>query len=166
MRRLYIEIILISLISLNIYAQRGRVQIKDGTLVTDSGTLLRGAHTDTHDESLQSDSWVTYENIRKMKDYGLNSIRLYTESPWRGDTAGYRSAFVDSVVKWTRQENMYVILVWAGWTNNETTHEDSIAHNFHRNFWRFYAPRYKDETHVIYEICSEPGPSNTCHFLR
>jgi len=23
-------------------------------------------------------------------------------------------------------------------------------------FWAFYAPRYKDKTHVIYEVCNEP----------
>ena len=28
--------------------------------------------------------------------------------------------------------------------------------SFVTSFWNFYAPRYKDKTHVVYEVCNEP----------
>ena len=157
MKLLFLQTIFLLTIILNTQAQRGRVHIQNGTLVTDSGTILRGAHFDTHDESLRDSSWITADDIIGIKNLGLNSIRLFTECPWRGDTAGSRTTFIDSVVTWTRDNSMYLILVWAGWSPNESTPEDSIAHSYYKYFWKFYAQRYKDETHVIFEICNEPS---------
>jgi hypothetical protein len=130
------------------YAQtpRGRIQIKDGTLVTDSGTLLRGAYVsiDTPWDSLPPREYIT-----KIKKLGLNCIHLYAEHPNYQNTGDNRNK-IDSLVKWTKNDSLYLILTMSGWSSGYGNYD------YVTNFWRFYASRYKDETHLIFEICNEP----------
>jgi len=125
---------------------RGRVQIKNGTLVSDSGTLLRGAYISTD----ISPTLPLKSDLKKLKNLGFNCIHLYAECPQYmkpGDSA----ILVDSIVKWTRNESLYLILNIGGCHQN-----GQFDLTFVKDFWNFYAPRYKDETHVVYEICNEP----------
>jgi endoglucanase len=64
---------------------------------------------------------------------------------------------VDAVVQRTRDAGLYLIMTIGNGANNGN-------HNIQwaTNFWNFYAGRYANETHVIYEIHNEPmawGPS-------
>ncbi len=125
---------------------RGRVQIQDGTLVTDWGTLLRGAYTST-------DIWNTVpppEEISMLKTLGLNCIHLYGECP-ELQTPGERVELIDSVVNMAERDSLYVILTIGGCNLNGQY--DSA---FVMNFWNFYAQRYADKTHMIFEIVNEP----------
>lgn len=124
----------------------GRVQIQNGTLVTDKGTLLRGCYVEL-DNPIPS-----REDVAAIKDLGLNSIHVYAESYWQNKVPGYHAAIMDSLVKWTKENSLYLIMCNAGFSSD--TPESEV---FMTGFWNFYAPRYKDETHVIYEICNEPS---------
>lgn len=152
MRLLSIQIILILLIGLNVHAQRGRVQIQDGTIVTDTGTLLRGAYI-----ALESPPFPVPErkDISYIKELGLNSLHVYAENFWDINQThpGYNMDKIDSLVTWTAEDSLYLILTFAG---GITENNDSII-EFIKDCWELYADRYKDETHLVYEIYNEPG---------
>ncbi len=127
------------------FAQRGRVKIDNGTIVTDKNTLLRGVFV-----ALDLNKMVDREEVAAIKDYGLNCIHVYAENPsW--ESAGANVTDLDSLVSWTAQDSLYLIITIGGGTNCGTFDSTFVS-----DFWSIYAPRYKDETHVIYEIKNEP----------
>jgi hypothetical protein len=146
--KLYIPLILL-IISVAMFSQtpRGRVQIKDGTLITDRGTLLRGAYVST--DITQTLPLKT--DVSNIKTLGLNCVHLYAECPEFQSHGGERATLVDSIVKWTGEDSLYLILTIGGCNKNG---QFNLA--FVKEFWNFYATRYKDETHVIFEIVNEP----------
>ncbi len=126
---------------------RGRVQIQDGTLVTDMGTLLRGAfHSTDVSETPPSRAYID-----ALKNFGLNTLHVYGECP-EFNTAGEKITMIDSLVKWTQEDSLYMILTIGGGFTLNGQHDSAFV----MDFWNMYAPRYKDETHLIYEICNEP----------
>jgi hypothetical protein len=124
----------------------GRVQIKNGTLVTDKETLLRGAYVSI---DTPWDSMPPREYITAIKGLGLNCIHLYAEHP-EYQLTGDNVAEVDSLVKWTKEDSLYIMITMSGWSS-EYGNYDYVT-----SFWSFYATRYKDKSHVIFEICNEP----------
>jgi hypothetical protein len=96
----------------------------------------------------------TREQVSILKDFGLNTVHLYGESFWdeNGGQPGYLLDKVDSLVSWTAQDSLYVVLTFAGLDINN---ESNIS--FVKNCWEIYSERYKDESHMIFEIFNEPG---------
>ena len=138
-------------------AARGRVRVADGTVVTDNGALLRGAHGNANNMVYQNLSWWT--NLRD--NYHLNVVRLDTRITKPGNSTNVSDmvdldalfAKVDKAVDMAEQAGMYLII------DNHTSCCVQSNPELMRRFWRYAAPRYKDRTHVIYEIQNEPGPS-------
>ena len=129
-------------------ATRGRVKVMNNTIVTDRGTLIRGGRVslDIWDETPSQSDIDTMKNSR-----GLNAFHIYAEYPGGGKAGGYNSAKVDKVVDLADQNDLYVILTIGSGGGN-----GSFNQSFVTSFWNFYAPRYKDKTHVVYEVCNEP----------
>ncbi|MGD2034022.1 MAG: carbohydrate-binding protein [Bacteroidales bacterium] len=150
-----LSLFLLGFLLTTLHAQRGRVQIQNGTVVTDMGTLLRGA---TDLSPYEGFVWEDIkEDLKGIKELGLNSLHLYAESADVFEP-GERVAYIDSIVKWTREDSLYLVMT-VTWHVNTGTQEDQVwvpDIDFIREFWQFYAPRYKDETHMVYEICNEP----------
>ena len=138
---------------------RGRPQLNAArtTFVGDNGRPLRGPYTST-----EWTAAVPAANIARMKELGFNAVHLYAEVfslnwPGSGNAPGYNVAEVDKIVAATRTNGLYLIMTIGNGANNGN-HNLAWA----TNFWNFYAPRYANETHVIYEIHNEPmawGPS-------
>ncbi len=126
---------------------RGRVTLDGQAVLTDWGTRLRGAcwSQDSHGDVFNK------QDLAVLRECGLNSFHLYAEKN-DDKPVGYESAHIDSIVEWSRQESLYVVMTFG----------DSYLADFSKvlDFWRFYAPRYKDMTHVIYEPKNE-GCANT-----
>ncbi len=135
-------------------AQRGRPVLNAAgtTFVADNGQLLRGPFT-----SSEWGSPAPYQEIANMKNYGFNSVHIYGECfdknyPNPGSTApGYAASRIDSVVQATRSLGMYVVLTIGNGANNGDYNRQYVV-----DFWDFYAERYADETHVVFEIQNEP----------
>lgn len=139
-------------------AQRGRPRLNAArtTFVADNGERLRGPYTSTE--------WtgaVPPINIANVRSLGFNALHLYAEVfdpsyPTNG-SPGNRASHVDQIVAATRTNGMYLVMTIGNGANNGN-HNLAYA----TNFWNFYAARYSNETHVIFEIHNEPmawGPS-------
>src|SRR5215210_3289140 len=147
------------------FADRGRPTASAGTFVTDTGQPLRGPQwsMDYNDGALPycfgsacSSTPCTYgaascPMIDAIKAKGLNALHIYVEK--QGTTVGSHATNIDQMVNWTSQAGLYLIICLGGGGFGS----DDLAHA--TNFWNFYAPRYKDRTHVLYEVQNEP--SNT-----
>ena len=120
----------------------------NNTIVTDRGTLIRGARVslDIWDETPSQSDVDTMKNSR-----GLNAFHIYAEYPGGGKSGGYNSAKVDKVVDLADQNDLYVVLTIGSGGGNGTFNQSFVT-----SFWNFYAPRYKDKTHVVFEVCNEP----------
>ena len=123
---------------------RPRINTERTTLVADNGALLRGCVASHKRESLE-----------QLKLVGLNAVHDYAEGcdlkyPAEGSRApGYRVEAIDKAVKLTKELGLYFIMT-IGNDPGKFNKEWAL------DFWKFYAPRYKDEPHVIYEIHNEP----------
>jgi hypothetical protein len=134
------------------HAQRGRPHLNAArtTFVGDNGQRLRGPFTSTEWTSASTD-------IAMIKGMGFNALHLYAESfdisyPSNGSTApGYSVANVDSIVAQTRTNGLYLIMTIGNGAWNGNYNSAYIT-----NFWKFYAARYANETHVLFEIQNEP----------
>ena len=133
---------------------RGRPTLNDTrtTFVGDNGQLLRGPCTQT--------AWlpaVPESDLAMIKDLGLNAVHLYAESfdpnyPNQGSTApGYAAARVDQIVQETQDLGLYLVITIGNGANNGNYNRQYVE-----DFWRFYAPRYANDTNVLYEIQNEP----------
>ncbi len=146
----------LSLFPNQVYAdpQRGRPYLNSArtTFVGDNGQPLRGPYTST-----EWSSAISYDQIAKIKDLGFNAVHLYAECfdinyPNAGSKApGYAATEIDKIVKSTRELGLYLVITIGNGANNGN-HNARYA----KDFWSFYAPRYADETHVLYEIHNEP----------
>jgi beta-xylosidase/fibronectin type 3 domain-containing protein len=141
-----------------ITAGRGRPRLNGKTFLADNGQLIRGPY-----ESTEWTSAAPRSSVEAARDLGFNAIHLYAECfdpdyPATGSTApGYAAAEVDKIVAYTRELGMYVVMTIGNGAWNGDHNIDWVS-----DFWSFYALRYADETHVIYEIQNEPvawGPS-------
>ncbi len=128
---------------------RGRVTVDGRAVLTDWGTRLRGTCwcQDCHTGLFKK------EELRTMKLCGLNALHVYGEKN-DDKPVGCEAANIDSIVEWCRQESMYVVITFG---NSHLPSYEKVL-----NFWRFYAPRYKDMSHVIYEEKNE-GCYGTYH---
>jgi hypothetical protein len=135
-------------LSTEVLATRGRVKIANNTIVTDWGTLIRGARVslDIWDETPSQSDITTMKEKR-----GLNAFHIYAEYAGSNKPAGYNAAKVDKVVDMADENDLYVVLtIGCGGDNG------NFNQNFVTTFWDFYAPRYKDRTHVVFELMNEP----------
>jgi hypothetical protein len=132
---------------------RGRVQVRDGNLLTDKGTRLRGVTFGLDD----SPSDVHFERAfiaQLSAETGLNAFHAYADNS--GEAVGTHAAQVDELVEATSAAGMYLILGMGGGKAGGSFDLQKV-----RAFWSFYAPRYATRTHVLYEILNIPD--NGCN---
>lgn len=150
---------------------RGRVRLSGGTLVADNGVLLRGEHIrlaefidpdidpnhTLREVAYDTDLWFSLIN-----DYHLNAVRLLLYRPpqnWPGGSCDnppgrcYATVtdalpYIDDMVEIASQMGMYLIIDYHPVGGHDRA--DAIS------WWNVLAPRYKNRTHVIYEVSNEP----------
>jgi endoglucanase len=121
------------------------------------------------------DNYITKDDIAFIKKIGLNSIRvpfnyrLFVSEDHETRFAGPGFEMLDSVIKWCKEENLYVVLDMhcapGGQTGDNI--DDSFGYPFlfesdeaqqlTVDLWREIAKRYANETIVIgYDFLNEP----------
>jgi hypothetical protein len=127
---------------------RGRVQVRDGNLLSDKGTRLRGVTLGIDDTP--PGTHVDVSAVAELSSQtGLNAFHVYLENA--AEVAGLRTAEADELVEMTSAAGMYLILGMGGGRAGGTFDLEKV-----RAFWTVYAPRYAARTHVLYEILNIP----------
>ena len=135
---------------------RGRVRIANNTVVADDGVLLRGGHVALPAGSTQYANFNDDPNswTRSRDNYNLNLVRLVCYRlpipNWAGQafTVDEIIPHIDKAVDNAEAAGIYIIVDYhpvGGYDANDA-----------RDFWTKVAPRYKDRTHVLYEVTNEP----------
>lgn len=126
--------------------ERGRVHVANGTVVTDEGTLLRGA-------SMMIMKQPGYANDpsywRAVHDLGLNAVRVDVKTVQIGKTVEEQLPYLDRAIDLASQNGMYIMFK----TSVKPGGYDLDAL---MDFWRVAAPRYRNRTNVLYELTNEP----------
>jgi hypothetical protein len=131
---------------------RARVQVRDGNLVTDKGTRLRGVTLGIDDGSPAGQALEPELFAELSGKTGLNAFHVYLENST--DVTGARVSEADALVEMTATSGMYLVLGIGGGRAGGSFDLEKV-----RSFWAFYAPRYAARTHVLYEIQNVPDPS-------
>lgn len=157
---------MIALLTADIFAQmRGRVQINNGHVVADNGKTLRGApfFLSIWDVPDMRDNEATYKAYFEdvVNDYHMNVVRI---APWLGDWTymvkgepyyeNHKTDYLymmDKVVDWAEDMGIYAVVTMC--TGFGTAPEIGKS----KDWWDAVAPRYKNKTHVIFEVVNEPN---------
>ena len=133
---------------------RGRPKLNAArtTFVADDGQPLRGPYTSTEWTSASS-----RQNIANMKNLGFNAVHLYAESfdhelsHQRAPRRATRRRMLTRSWRRPGPTGLYLVITIGNGAYNGDYNAAYIT-----NFWKFYAPRYANETHVLFEIQNEP----------
>ena len=135
----------------------GRPVLGSKTIYTAWGTPLRGTSVAAYAYYDEND--VMRSDLLRKQDYeylmksGINTLQLKLEDSGEGKPVGHRVESCDRIVDECEQLGLYVIICI---TVMSSENFDSDM-KYINEFWEFYAPRYKDRKHVIYEIANEFG---------
>lgn len=164
--------------------ERGRVKVVSGNVVADNDFALRGEHVvfangispgEENSNGWSQELMYDKKHWRVIRDdYHLNTVRLMMSRPpqnWGGGPGnecsppGYRCysldyvhpngkttiEIMDDIVRIAADLGMYIIIDY----HPVLGHDKGDA----RLWWSRIAPRYKDHTHVLYELINEPAAS-------
>lgn len=133
-------------VSVPMAGDRQRVHVGNGTVLSDRNTLLRGASM----MILSKPNYSTDPEFWKsIHDLGLNAVRLEVSTTRIGKTVYEQLPYLDKAVDLAAQNNMYVMFKTS--EKPGTYDLDSLL-----EFWSVTAPRYKNRTHVFFELTNEP----------
>lgn len=112
--------------------------------------------------------YVTKETFQTLKDdYGVNTIRL---AMYTAESGGYCSdgnqaqleKLIDDGVTYTKQLHMYCIIDWHILSDgNPLFYQDQA-----KAFFKKINQKYKNEKHILYEICNEPNGNTTWNDIK
>lgn len=122
------------------------------------------------------ENYITYDDIRFIKETGSNTIRLpfnyksFTNEDYMGVTSN-QDGFtrIDTLVEWCKKEGLYLILDMHDAPGGQTgdniddsygypwLFESEQSQKLYCDIWREIADRYKNETTILgYELLNEP----------
>ena len=144
----------------------GRPVIKDGTVRTAGGTLMRGMITGAYEMLMTDGMEISYDDIARIRENGMNCVRFTIPIVWPYDqnedeNLKYLEA-ADLFVKWAAELGLYV---WVG-PSLIVDDSGSVFYDHMFDYWQIVAPRYKDEPHVFYDAMNEMGEPEEGHPQR
>ncbi len=112
---------------------------------------------------------LTEANIKSLRnDWNSNIFRIAVYVDEEGGYAynpTHRSRFVENLVKWSAENGMYLLIDWHVLTpgnplspiyrNRPESGKDLAA-----DFFTYCSRRYKNQKHILYEVCNEPNGVN------
>jgi len=135
-------------------AERGRVVIQNGTVMSDRGALLRGATMELDAPGAWTSNFAIDPNHwKQVHDLKLNVVRFdvkLKDASGGAQTISNQLPYIDQAVNLAAQNDVYISLMST--VNQPGTYELQEL----KIFWALVADRYKDRTHVLYEMTNEP----------
>ena len=126
-------------------ADRGRVKVQNGTVVSDRNTILRGGRLQLVQGYVLPDSYWHFLNAT----LGLNAVRFGVKTGHVGRTVEQQLPSIDLAVERAAANNLYLMI-------NNAVSSGTYDFDQLKEFWSAVAPRYKDRTHVFFEMTNEP----------
>lgn len=129
---------------------RGRVSVRNNAVYTDRNTVLRGSTM-----TIGGMYWTSTGNSQNpsywqgVRNLGLNAVRLDVKVSDAGRTLSQQLPLLDDAVDLAQQNDMYVVILSS--VQPGRYHLSEL-----RAFWSSVANRYKNRTHVLYEMVNEP----------
>lgn len=140
----------------------GRLQVVDGKLVDQNKNpvMLRGISNAGVSTGKLYTRQDTYSYL--SKEWGINVMRLALYTTGMGEF-GYctgsnsarqqMDALVEEGIQYAKEANMYVILDWHILDDGDPyVHIDQA-----KEYFDTVSQKYKDQDHILYEICNEPN---------
>ena len=140
----------------------GRPVIRNNSIYTSWGTRLRGTLTDTGAD-YPNGVYIGENEFDAMVNNGLNALHLYGDTPDHNRPIESQAAYTDYLIDQAEKRGMYVVLNVGG-VNGTPEKSDNNARYINK-FWEFYAPRYRDRKHVIFELCNEYGSEISVDYM-
>lgn len=143
-------------------SQNGALSVKGTQLVDEKGQAVQLRGVSTHGIAWFPD-FVNQDAVMQLSnDWGANLFRIamYTDENGGyctdGDKEKLKKLVADGV-GYAKQADIYVIVDWhVLHDQNPLTHKDEAI-----RFFDEMSGKFKDENHVIYEICNEPNGDTT-----
>lgn len=130
---------------------RGRPTVSGNTILTDQGTRLRGCTFGLDAPGSLATTFTTnIDNWNLIKSKKLNCIRLDVTLSSTNTTLATQLPYIDTAVENAAKSGMYIIIMCS--SGQLTYNKPELI-----QFWSTVAARYKDKTHVFYEITNEPA---------
>jgi hypothetical protein len=140
--------------ALSLAKSRGRVRVANGTVLADDGSLLRMVHSHIHDHFLPFFGDPAWWQV--VRDIGrFNTVRAmgylggWPKSTQIMDLETALRA-LDTMVELSAQAGLYLLID----NHSECCGDQDVPND--SAFWEAVGPRYKDCTHVFYELKNEP----------
>jgi len=134
--------------------ERGRVVIRNGTVMSDRGALLRGATMELDAPGAWTSNFTIDPNHwKQVHDLKLNVVRFdikLKDANGGAQTISNQLPYIDQAVNLAAQNGIYISLMST--VNQPGTYDLQEL----TSFWAVVADRYKDRTHVLYELTNEP----------
>lgn len=137
----------------------GKLKVVGNQLCTSNGKPIQLRGVSTHGLSWYPD-YVNKDMFRELKSWGANTVRLamYTaeyNGYCTGDDKNRKELkkLVKKGVEYATEQDLYVIIDWHILSDgNPNTYKSQAI-----SFFKEMAELYKNNDHVIYEICNEPN---------
>jgi hypothetical protein len=133
-------------VSVPVAGERQRVHVGNGTVLSDRDTLLRGASMMILARPNYSNDPAFWESVHAL---GLNAVRLDVKTTQVGRTVQEQLPSLDKAVNLAADNDMYIMVKTS--SKPGTYDLDELI-----DFWTVVAPRYKNRTHVFFELTNEP----------
>ena len=138
------------------------LSVKERQIVDEEGNsvVLRGLMV-PDPQKLHQEGTMTQEYFEEVFSYGGNVVRIPIHPEhWQQDEY-YLWRYLDPIVEWSVENNMYVILDMHCIGNIETDKGEEMpiggnTKEYASEFWSMVAERYKDIPNVLFEIYNEP----------
>lgn len=150
--------------------ENGLLHVADGKLVNEAGNPIQLKGLANFYLSVQPQLARKSVFNRMKEEWGANVLRLPVNvdtSFWGTPEKGYASgsdedraritATLDKAIAAAREAGMYAIVEWVVLEEENPLKEIEYA----KKFWEYVSSTYKDDKHIIYEICNEPNGEAT-----
>ena len=141
----------------------GRPIIKGGTVMTANGTLMRGMVFGAYEMLMSDGMGFTFEDVALIRENGMNCVRFTVPIIWPyGENTMENQIYLEAAdlfIDWAQELGLYV---WLG-PSLLIDEDGNVFFDHIMEYWQIIAPRYKNRTHVFYDIVNEMGEPDATH---